>query len=554
MKDSVTLKGLFFRAFSINLSFLLLALPSYAFAKPQVAVLPWKINSTENLDFVKDAMTDMLYTRLGALGEAELVRPDLVKAAASAHKSGEVNEAFALEAGKRLNADFVLFGSLTVFGAAISLDAKLVNVKDGTVKPFFAKAGGMDAVIGMTERLSADVSAHLAPPKPLVAAKETAPAPTAITAPVVVPAPTAPVVAIKSAPAPDDEFIVRPKEGAIKSALWKSALMEGNFIAMAAADLNKEGVKKFFLLKGTGLVIAKINGARLETVKELETGTSLQNIAITACDCFGSGSTAIYVSAVKDFSPYGYVVEYKDNDYRITVTGAPWFMRAVNTDRGVRLIGQGGYRKPDGFYGPLRLLKRQGTELVDAGEFDVTLPKSADIYRFELMYSAGVKDPSVVMLDRRNYLRLFKREKDKWEETLKTNDYFGGTLNYIEPGEGSSDAGPVPVEGRFYIVDLKGDGNTSLLVKRNVPGGLGRWATTARSFTASYVLNLSMNETEGTFLNELWRTKEIENYMSDFFIDDAGEGGKRLYMLIVEGAGVFSGRLKSYILSFKMSV
>ena len=50
--------------------------------------------------------------------------------------------------GTGLGADYVLFGSLTVFGNSVSIDAKMVDVS-GENRPlsFFNQSQGMDQVI-----------------------------------------------------------------------------------------------------------------------------------------------------------------------------------------------------------------------------------------------------------------------------------------------------------------------------------------------------------------------------------------------------------------------
>ncbi|WKZ33148.1 MAG: hypothetical protein QY316_01705 [Thermodesulfobacteriota bacterium] len=111
------------------------------------------------MDFVKGAMADMLASRLG--GSLVIVRHDLVKAALPGNKG--IEEGAALEAGKKLNADLVLFGSVTVFGKSVSMDAKLLDVATGRATPFASQGTGVESIIGLTDKLSTDVLASLKP-------------------------------------------------------------------------------------------------------------------------------------------------------------------------------------------------------------------------------------------------------------------------------------------------------------------------------------------------------------------------------------------------------
>ena len=90
----------------------------------RVALLPFKINAEKDLSFLRDGIFDMLSTRLAKEGRVEVIgRAQVDAAMQSAAASGTVNEAAARTIGSRLNADFVLFGSLTVLGENVSIDA-----------------------------------------------------------------------------------------------------------------------------------------------------------------------------------------------------------------------------------------------------------------------------------------------------------------------------------------------------------------------------------------------------------------------------------------------
>lgn len=540
---------------------LALILPSYAFsAGARIAILPWKVNSAENLDYVKDAMPDMLSSRVGAAPSVEVLRSDIVKDAAEAErKSGEITEAAAASIGRKLKADYVLYGSLTVLGAAASLDAKFLNVKDGTVTPFFAKGAGIDSVIGMADKLSADLLSALSPAQKPVLTPSTGVGATEKT--------IASPELLKPAQTPmeEDSFIIKPKDTGFKKALWMSQRISGEFIAMAAADIDKDGTKELFLLKNSSVVIARLTDGKLDIVNELPNNGPDQNIAIAAFDADGDGVPEVYVSALHRGQPSGFAIEFKDNGFKVTSTGIKWAMRTAHAGKDIALIGQK-FRKSDGFYGAIRLLRKQGAEIVDAGPFEAVspgLPGRLNLYRFEVIH--GAKDNILAALDDREYLRLFKKDTNgKWEQFYKSLDFYGGTLDMINAGDedrpAPSDQEFFTVAGRFFTGDLNNDGKPELVIKRNIPGGLGRYAKVARSFTSGAVVNLSLEGiddagSEANILSENWRTKEVSGYIADFFIDDpAGDGTRQMFMLIVEGTGAFAGNIKSYILLNKMAL
>lgn len=506
-------------------------LPSMGLAKTsRVLVLPWKVNAAENLEFLRSAMLDMLTTRIAA-AEVEVIGPEALKEAVPALKPGDVADGTAVNAGRRLKADFVLYGSLTVVGNSVSLDAKLLNVASGAVTPFYSKGDGVDSVIGLVGRLSAEAAA---------AAGGTALAPVA----------PAKVEEKKAAqvPAPpkNDEFIIRPKE---EPGRWKSGLMDGMYLAFTASDLDKDGVKELFLITKKSVTIAVIKPEGLEVVKKIDSAPGVDFVAITSVDSDNDGSPEVYISGVRDFRPYTSLLEYGADGYRITRTGIRWLVKAVQTDSGSLLIGQG-FTYEDGFSGGLRVLRKEGGGLADKGPFAVTLPFMVDIYRFDT-FGLTDKESELIALDDRDYIRIYRKGKgDGWEKYWKSREYYGGTLDYIDLGGERYSV----VEGGFFHADTDGDGRFELIIKRNVPGGLGRFARKPGSYDSAEVLSLSWDRgEEGLKVN--WKTREVKGYIADFLIDDMNrDGAKEILLLVVEGTESLTGGQKSYVLMDKLSV
>ncbi|MDX2502383.1 MAG: CsgG/HfaB family protein, partial [Deltaproteobacteria bacterium] len=126
----------------------------------RVALLPFKINSDRDLSFLRDGIFDMLSTRLAKDGQIEIIDRSQAEAAMqSAAGSGAVNEASARKIGTVLNADFVLYGSLTVLGDNVSIDAKMVDITGG--KPtmsFFDQSQDLGAVITKINQIAANIN------------------------------------------------------------------------------------------------------------------------------------------------------------------------------------------------------------------------------------------------------------------------------------------------------------------------------------------------------------------------------------------------------------
>jgi TolB-like protein len=99
-------------------------------AEPKrIALLPFKINAEKDMSFLQNGIFDMLTSRLSKEGEVEVINRQNAESAFKAAGSPDpLTESAARNIGGGLNADYTLFGSVTVLGNSISIDAKMVDV------------------------------------------------------------------------------------------------------------------------------------------------------------------------------------------------------------------------------------------------------------------------------------------------------------------------------------------------------------------------------------------------------------------------------------------
>ena len=118
-----------------SLLFLVVAGTVWAEDVPKVAVFPFRINSKENLSYLKQGLADMLSTRLEKEKDISTVNKFAVQHATSSLKGEEFDETAAKALGVELGADIVILGSFTKIGSAISIDIAVIDVKGG--KPVY---------------------------------------------------------------------------------------------------------------------------------------------------------------------------------------------------------------------------------------------------------------------------------------------------------------------------------------------------------------------------------------------------------------------------------
>ena len=100
----------------------------WAKEKNSVAVLPFSVHSAENIDYVRQGIGDMLSSRLSVNEKIEVISRDTVLTALKETGGKELTLADVYSLGKKLNADFVVWGSITKIGNSLSIDGKLVDI------------------------------------------------------------------------------------------------------------------------------------------------------------------------------------------------------------------------------------------------------------------------------------------------------------------------------------------------------------------------------------------------------------------------------------------
>lgn len=164
----------------VRLGFCLLVYGMSAFAAGQgwaaedrvrIAVLPVVVHSSESRQYLRDGIADMLSSRLEQVRSLEVIRVDDEELATNRSTQ-------AIAAGKKLGADYVLYGSFTRFGEGASLDMQCLAIAEDAqgapARQIFVQSGNMGSVIpdlddlvGRITRFAVDdfdVRASAAPP------------------------------------------------------------------------------------------------------------------------------------------------------------------------------------------------------------------------------------------------------------------------------------------------------------------------------------------------------------------------------------------------------
>jgi len=121
----------------------------------RVALLPMVVHSAENPEYLREGLADMLASRLEQVDGLDLQRVEDVGRATTRLRG-------ALEAGRELGVDFVLFGSFTRFGEGASLDVQCAATRAGgaerPLREIFVHSGSIGDVIPDLDELVGKVT------------------------------------------------------------------------------------------------------------------------------------------------------------------------------------------------------------------------------------------------------------------------------------------------------------------------------------------------------------------------------------------------------------
>ncbi len=156
------------------------AAPAQA-ASQRVAILPFDMYAEKDLTFLQDGIQDMLASRLAWPDKVVVIDKNETRAAVGSVLDGFEGESRALLVGGKLNADYVLFGSITVFGESVSIDAKMVDVTGQQPPlPFYTQTQGLNRVIPEINRFATSINetvfGRAAPKRPAATAPASRPA------------------------------------------------------------------------------------------------------------------------------------------------------------------------------------------------------------------------------------------------------------------------------------------------------------------------------------------------------------------------------------------
>ena len=554
MEDNL-LKNLFnstFRILFLSLIFSIFAnINLFADEPDRVVIIPFKMNAQEDLTFLKDGIYDMLASRLSRAGKVQVVgREETEKALETV--TGPVNEISAIETGEKLNSDFVLFGSLTVFGNSVSIDAKMVDVSGNRPSlAFFNHSQGMDEVIPRINIIAGDINEKVFGIKTTVAT----PPPASST-----PSPGSPEKDIHAHPETllkseitgegrqNLQFVEDGRSRELSTKFWKSRNFKSFLNGLALGDVNKDGKVETVVAGTNSIRIYRYENRRLLKVEEINESKNLYFIGLDIADINQNGYPEIFITSLSSGknSVSSFVLEYNGNKYVKIIDNVPWYFRVVKMpDKGPVLLGQKNRGGGPFAAGAIHEMTWENSEYLPSVQI---LKARVSVLGVAMVDAMNNSDDLVIAYTKLDRLRVFNTSSSgEWTGSDRLG---GSTLYYLlpktEPGTENRQYFPM----RVVICDMNKDGKNDVIAVKNHEMA-GSLLKDFRKFTKTNFVSLSW---DGLGLALNWKTRTISGHIRDFAIGDFDNDGKDELVagVIVKEGSIVLTTPKSTIIAYEI--
>jgi TolB-like protein len=502
-------------------------------APSRVAILPFDMHAEKDLTFLQEGILDMLGSRLAWKDKVEVINENETRTVLESIE-GFDGESRALLAGGKLKADYVLFGSLTVFGESVSIDARMVDVSGQQEPlPFFAQTRGMGEVIPKINEFATNINAT-------VFGRQVAQRPAAAPAAQAGPPASAPQVQqpynsrmhpeklLQSGIPGDqqpranrqDSYAITPGE------IWRGPFIHKAIDSLAVEDIDQDGRNEILVLAEKTISIYRREGGRLVPV--LESGIETINVRclfIDTIDLDNDGQKEICVTGVNEKQLLAASFIYRIENMRLSQMLGPvnYLLRVVDTADGPALLGQTTRRDNSGkLKTPVVELKLGpgAASLVPGG---MTFPFADNVFGIAFGDFLNNGTEAIAVLDLGGVISLYTREG---KLIHKGNDEYGGSKAYIEyKGMRYNKDDGLQLSRLFFQQRLLpatfGDGKNGLIAVNNVDSTQGFLSKT-RIYRKSRIDVLLWNELG---LVVLERGQTLSGYISDLAIADTNMDG-----------------------------
>ena len=522
----------------------------------RVVIVPFRMNAERDLSFLKEGIVDMLTSRLSWGNNVVVGREDTDKVLSDI--SAPINEEIAQTIGTRLRADYVLFGSLTIFGNSISLDARMLEVgKKKSTLSFFKQSKAIDEVIPQIDLLAARINETVfgrpvgsrrppaqegkrpgtyVHPESLLAGESTGQEKALGREP-----------ALASRPDLADLGGAQRAAG-VSAAFWKSPSFKAFIKGIALGDVDGDGKTEVVFITDRHVHVYRYESEKFSKIGEMAGKRYQAFIGVDVGDFNGNGCEEIFVTSLKGTGQRldSFILEWKDDALVRVSEDDSWYYRVIETAEGGKMLLGQKRRMNDPFVSGIYQLTWND------GKYEpkerLPLPKGINIFGFALGDVMSNGRQMIVAFDKGVHIRLLT---SSGEEQWQGDESYGGSMNYLEfiVHAGDTDTDRVYLPQRILIKDFDRDGTPEIVVISNELSR-GQWFKRLRKFKKGHVECLSWT---GHELAVNWQTPKVSGHISDYAVGDLDQDGRdELVSAHVAATGSALSSAESSIIGYEL--
>ncbi len=437
----------------------------------RVAIIPFTMNSSQDLSFLQNGIFDMLSSRLTDEDKVSVLTRDeidnvLEKASQSVSAQGKLDRTKARIIGANLGVEYVLFGSLTIIGDNVSLDAQMVDVAgdkpDVTFSKQAEKLGGVIPLVNIfandvnKQIFNRDVGQEREQRRQQYAREQGG----------------------GQYPADrggyyDDGMQGQQGEGYYASPLsrFRSLMsVKGSINGISIGDVNGDKKNEVVVVHGNIVEIFAYNSdGGLTPVNQLKYSSLLDIISLDVADINNNGIAEIFVTRNKPDEQRieSHVVEFDGKQYKKGKKTYPWYFKVVrNPGEKGTLYAQKNLSKK-GPYASKDVFKVNWIDKRYVRGERLRVPKGFSILSMQVDYTSENSIAKYIFTDDRGRLNIF--DESGTTQWLSEGDYGGSMLFYALP-KLASDGGAIKgvyFQPKNILFDIDKDGQNDLIAISN---------------------------------------------------------------------------------------
>lgn len=525
---------------------LVTARQTHAQAITRIAVKPFTINASDDLEYLQRGITDMLISRLGRSGQVEVT--SVLQPVKTAITNG---------ASKDEKFDYVIQGSLTIMKEMVSTDGKVLQLGEEGEKSvlFFGRTGQrQDDIIKHIDAFASQINAQLLhrneQPLPAMDPEAKAVVPTTL---------AAASMDVSKAPGSDKITTLQPppikthsyqsmdqNSGALIPLQMKGLeTLKGQLTGLATGDMDGDGIEDIITITSNALIVHRTTERGWVSLAEFKGVGSF--VGVDVADLNGNGRHELFVTSFDNTvgRVSSFVLEWDGKTLLRMSDMLPWYFRSVDMDgRGKVLLGQ-----------------LQGLEeCFQPGIFEIiwqnqkykpgkrlALPTNQSVFGFARGAVRFSEKMEVVAYNSQGYVQIL----DKAGNEIKVStDKYGGSVNAITITlkEEWDEQKNIFLPHRILLYDLDADGIQEMLVINNIAQFGTNVLSDQRFFSKG---RLEWIKWHSGGLRSISKTLDLTRFIADVALMDInGDGDLEIVAAIVNNPGSLIKEGSSSLMAF----